>query len=191
MTPNQNANAVLWRIAHTWDGFPLAPQEQVELRLQWSFSGGTKALEILVDAPFYGDPPPQGPPGPVAGLWNYEVVELFIVGEADLEQRPRYTEIELSPHGHHLVLQLVGVRQIVRQKLPLDFSAAIAGRRWTGRAKLAAQALPPKPQRGNAFAIHGVGEGRHHSAMAPVPGPAPDFHRLEAFPALTLPELRG
>ena len=38
----------------------------------------------------------------------------------------------------------------------------------------------------NAFAIHGVGPQRRYLACTPVPGPQPDFHRLEVFPAVDL-----
>ncbi len=38
--------------------------------------------------------------------------------------------------------------------------------------------------RANLYAIHGVGTARRHLAMTPVPGEAPDFHRLEYFARL-------
>jgi hypothetical protein len=46
--------------------------------------------------------------------------------------------------------------------------------------------LPP-PHRLNAFAMHGLGLRRRYLAMEPVPGEAPDFHRLEHFLPWILP----
>ena len=165
-------------IASTWDGLPARPDERVHLTL----SATPAALRIAVDAPFHGDPPPPGAPGPCWRLWEHEVVELFVVGPDE-----HYTEVELSPHGHHLLLRLEGTRQVVEKMLPMDFSADIHGARWQGVALLPWDCLPPAPRRGNAFAIHGCGTSRRHLAASPLPGPQPDFHQLDRFPALRLP----
>src|SRR5690606_32296345 len=122
-----------------------------------------------------GDPPPAGPPGPTDRLWEHEVVELFVLGDGE-----RYTEIELGPHGHHLVLQLDGVRRPVRARVPIASEAAITGDRWRGVAHVDGRWFPT-PRRWNAYAVHGRGDDRQHLAAVPVPGPAPDFHRLACF----------
>ena len=51
-----------------------------------------------------------------------------------------------------------------------------------------AELLPPGLRALNLYAIHGTGRSRRYLAMTPVPGPAPDFHRLQAFTAIELPE---
>ena len=112
-------------------------------------------------------------------LWDFEVVELFVVGPG---AEPLYTEIELGPHGHHLLLLLRGVRKIVAMGLPLAYRAHIEGTTWRAQALLPRQLLPPPPHRLNAFAIDGVGRERRYLATHPVPGPEPDFHRLHLFP---------
>lgn len=156
-------------VAHHWDGRPLdAPVARLDVR-----PGPVWRLDV--EARYFGDPPPPAPPGPTDRLWEYEVVELFVVGEDD-----RYTEIELGPHGHHLVLQLEGVRRPVRTHLPLAYRAVIDGDRWRGTAVIDG-ALMPAPRRWNAFAVNGLEANRRHLAAVPVPGPAPDFHRLDAF----------
>ena len=90
-------NSTDFRIASLWNGEPAGNGELVLLRVR-SFED---FLQLDLRAPFHGDPAPALPPGPCWGLWDYEVVELFIVGKSDA-----YTEIELGPHGHHLVLKL-------------------------------------------------------------------------------------
>jgi hypothetical protein len=159
-------------VARTWDGLALPADACSALELALDDGG----LEIRVDAPFHGDPPPPGPPGPTDGLWEFEVVELFLLG-AD----QRYLEVELGPHGHHLVLQLHGPRRVEARGLPLGYTASRVGARWTGRAHVPAAWLPAGLAACNAYAIHGTGAGRRHCAAWPVPGPAPDFHRLERF----------
>jgi hypothetical protein len=172
-------------ITTTWDGAPLAPTEQVRVRLHLSQG----ALHIRVDAPLHGDPPPLAPPGPTDRLWEHEVVELFVAA-ASPAGPPTYTEIELGPAGHHLVLQLRGVRQVVAARLPLRFRSRRRGARWLGAAAVERDLLPPPPWRINAFAIHGEGDGRRYLAAFPLPGPRPDFHQPARFPAVSLAAAR-
>jgi hypothetical protein len=159
-------------IDRTWDGEPAEDGVSMQIRVL------ADSLEMQVDAPYHGDPPPPGPAGATEGLWDYEVVELFVAGPDAAE--PAYTEIELSPHGHHLVLQLRGVRKVVASGLPLAFVARIAGDRWMGEASVPRSYLPQGPYRVNAYAIHGVGD-RRCLAMTPLPGPRPDFHQPAGF----------
>jgi hypothetical protein len=179
------------QIAHTWDGTAVRCSEEVTLTVDWTQA--SSGLRIAVDAPYHADPPPPGPPGPTDGLWDFEVVELFLLSASDTGASPRYTEIELSPHGHHLVLELAGVRNIIRGRPPMDFTAMVftaaidpATRRWHGEARLEGRFLPPPPYRGNAYAIHGQGGERRYLARTPIPGETPDFHRIDLFPPLNL-----
>jgi len=165
----------LW-IARTWEGAELPMAHRARLALVRQDSG----LELTVEAPFHGDPPPPARPGPTDRLWEFEVVELFLAGPGPAAAVP-YTEIELSPHGHHLVLRFLGVRNAIERALPLEFAAHREGARWHGRAWVPATYLPPAPWRVNAYALHGSGPARRHLAAHPVPGPHPDFHRPECF----------
>jgi len=150
----------------------LPEAERTTLRLSYEGSD----LQIEVDAPFAGENLPVGPVGPTPKLWEHEVVELFVVG-AD----QRYTEIELAPTGHHLVLQLEGIRNIVRSELPIAFRATIEGARWRGSAAIARALLPDPPLKCNAYRVAGAGPSRRWQALVAVGGDRPDFHRLERF----------
>lgn len=154
---------------------PIAAEEQATVLVE----RGAQGLAIRVDAPFHGDVPPAGPPGPTPGLWAFEVVELFVAGPGQ-----DYLEIELGPHGHHLVLWLEGVRNPVRERLPLELAVERSGARWRAVARTGPQVtLPDAPWRLNAYAIHGGPETRRWLACAPVPGERPDFHRPDRFVA--------
>ncbi len=161
-------------VERTWDGEPVPPEghARVVVRL------GRGGLEVRVEAPWRGDPAPEGPVGPTWGLWEHEVVEVFVLGEHD-----RYLEVELGPHGHHLVLVLNGRRNVVSREHRIEYVVQRRGDRWRGRARVPAMLVPPGPHRLNAYAVHGVGAARRYLAAHPVPGDAPDFHRLDCFEA--------
>src|SRR5690349_13129517 len=93
-------------IDRLWNGADASERERAAVALAWVPGG----LRIDVDAPFHGDPAPPARPGPCDRLWEFEVVELFLAGAASDGSPVPYTEVELSPHGHYLVLRLLGVR---------------------------------------------------------------------------------
>jgi hypothetical protein len=166
---------VRFAIEHHWDGRVADPADHTYVDL----SLGESFIEVRVDAPFSGDPAPAKPAGRVDGLWRYEVVELFLLGSAE-----RYLEIELGPHGHHLLLKLRGQRVVVDEPCPVDYTAQLRDGRWVGHARLARDVAPDPIERANAYAIRGEGGERRYLAWRPVPGPAPDFHRLACFGVL-------
>jgi len=170
------------RISRLWDGLPVRPDEEATIAVKATEDG----LDVSVNAVFHRDPPPPSPAGSTDRLWEHEVVELFLLGADE-----RYTEVELGPHGHWLVLRLDGVRRVVEIGLPLACTAAIAGDRWTGRALVPWDVLPSPITHLNAFAIHGTGDARRYLAWSPVPGERPDFHRIHLFPALPRPLVRA
>lgn len=159
-------------VGSTWDGTPIGADERATLDLVWRDA----RLEVFVDAPHHGDPGPPGAPASCNGLWEYEVVELFLLGADD-----RYLEIELSPRGHWLVLELAGARHVVRSGHALDFECRVEASRWSGHARIPVDWLPPGLARANAYAIHGRGPARRHLAAFALGGERPDFHRLADF----------
>jgi hypothetical protein len=162
-----------FEIMRDWRGVEVPHVERAAIDVMLA----AETLGLRVDAAFHGDAPPPSPPGSTDRLWEHEVVELFVVGEGE-----RYTEIELGPHGHHLVLRFAGVRRAIERQVPLEFHACVEGPRWRGHATLARTYLPEPIVAANAYAIHGVGKARRYLAAHPVPGTAPDFHRIDGFP---------
>ncbi len=179
-------------IERDWQGTPVPPLEHawVEIELGQARARGSQSVVVSFDAPYYADPPPPLAAGPTPGLWDYEVIELFVADAGE-----HYFELELGPHGHHLALELCGVRKVARERLPLVYSVTIEPGtpfgRYRGRAEVPMSYLPAAPTRVNAYTIHGAArapartvDGPHprtYRAHAPVPGAAPDFHRLSCF----------
>jgi hypothetical protein len=161
-------------IDQSWDGVALGGDEAARVVLT-AVDGG---LQCVIDAPFHGDPPPSGPPGSFWELWEHEVVELFVVGEGDPIP---YTEIEVGPHGHYLVLRLRGVRNVVERSLPLAVHWERAGERWSATLRIPSEYLPSGQLLVNAYAIHGQGEQRRYLVCTPLGGSQPDFHRVDGF----------
>ncbi len=160
-------------VSRLWSGEYVGEQATLALSLD------ARELVIEIEAVFHDDPPPSAPPGSCWALWEHEVVELFLLGEDD-----HYIEIEIGPHGHYLVLQLEGRRNITKRDLSLRIERLVVDRgagTWRATARLDAAFVPSRPLWYNAYAIHGRGAARRYLAHAAMPGPAPDFHRLESF----------
>lgn len=163
------------RTALGWDGAPAEDGEIATVTLE-DIDGD---MLVRVDAPFHGDPAPEGQVGATWKLWEHEVVECFL-GSFEEGGVPAYVEVELSPHGHHLALRLRGVRAILERELPLSFTAAIIGNRWSGQARIPASWLPVGPRSEwivNATACHGTETGRRYLTAARLRSDQPDFHR--------------
>ncbi|KAG7458840.1 hypothetical protein MATL_G00224930 [Megalops atlanticus] len=177
-------------IEHTWDSWPVM-HDPVNVK----FSPGDGGLLMEVSAPFFDDPKaPAGPPGqPFPGLWDYEVVESFFLNSAT----EKYLEVEVCPHGQHLVLLLSGRGNAFQQGLPLSFQATVDGGKWKGTALLPWKYFPPGVNKMNSYAIHGSGVGRTYEALYPIPreeiaeGQKPNFHLLEYFQDFRLQAIMG
>ncbi|KAM4674173.1 UPF0462 protein C4orf33 homolog isoform 2-T2 [Amazona ochrocephala] len=152
-------------IKHTWDGLPV----NHEPATIWLKSDNVGLL-MEVSAPFFNDPPaPLGEPGkPFGRLWDYEVVEAFFLND----RTGQYLEVEVCPHGQHLLLLLSGRRGVWKEELPLEFEVTRMKTKWEGEERKY-EALYPVPQ-------HELQEGQK-----------PDFHRLEFFEDLNLKGLMG
>jgi hypothetical protein len=164
----------LLRVDRTWWGAPAEPDEVALVRVE----AGPRGLGVAVDAPLHGDPPPASPPGRADGLWEHEVVELFVRGSGG-----GYAELEVGPHGHHLFLTFREERErTASHPLEVAWLPAHPGR-WAAETTIPWTLLPPSPWTGNAHAIHGVGPDRRYLSWSPQ---VPDFHRLERHRPLDL-----
>ncbi|KAH3791465.1 UPF0462 protein C4orf33 homolog isoform X2 [Dreissena polymorpha] len=170
-----------YRINTTWDGRPVN-HDPVTITVGPVDANGQ--VIIRVTGPYFNDPgvPANSTVGqPYMGLWDYEVAEAFF-----LNDRNQYLEVELSPHGLHLLLLLKGQRDSFKDQLPIQYTSNVinGGATWVGVAHVPAHYFPPKVTKFNAYAIHGSGAGRTYEALYPVPTGKytdPDFHKLDYF----------
>lgn len=159
------------RVAWTWGGGELSAEDaaRVSLRIE-----GTQAV-FAVDARYHGDPRPSDPAGPLWGLWDHEVVELFVA-----HSPTRYVELELGPHGHWITLAFAGVREAIGCPLVTHSWTSVEAGRWRGELHVSAD-LFRGASSFNACSIHGVGAQRVYASSTPLPGVQPDFHQPDHF----------
>lgn len=160
-----------------WDGRPCHDARlHGRVRLEPSDAG----LVITASLPHQSPATiPDAPPGTrVANLWEYDVVECFLAGEAT------YLEVELGAGGHFLVLDFSAPR--VRRKEYAEFVPRLtfgaSDDRWTSTIVIPWEMVPAGLKALNAFVI----VRDHLLAYHPTPGEAPDFHQPSTFPAVSL-----
>lgn len=167
-------------IERRWDG-AACPAAHLHGRVELAAHGS--GLELVASLPHQPEPRiPAAPPGSrVTDLWEYDVVECFLVGRGG-----GYLEVELGAGGHFLVLSFSAPRVLRHAHetlaLPIDHTSDECG--WRARTRLPWSLVPPDLTALDAFVI-ASGE---HLAFAPLPGSAPDFHRPAEFPRAVLDE---
>ena len=150
-------------------------------------------------APWWQNPAPESPAGSVWGLWEYEVIEIFIVGQGG-----RYLELEIGPWGHHLMLTLNAPREIERRHLipaqlycerdAVTQDEDIPYLTWLSEGLISAEHLPVPYRdqemvpywRVNSFWCFSWDDKRYHCSAYPLPGERPDFHQPRHFPQWVL-----
>lgn len=174
-----DAKSVDLQIQTTWNNVSIPKSHRVNVQLYLD-----RDLTIRFASKFYNDPklPANTPIGIMDDLFNYEVVEVFLLGKDE-----QYLEVELGPFGQYLVLQLKGYRNVVKSKIKIDqVTCRIEDNHWNGTIVIPKSLLPPDITHLNAYAIYGSGDKRTYLALYPAPEnnanyTKPDFHRLELF----------
>ena len=160
-----------------WDGKP-CPDARLhgQVRLETSDAG----LVITASLPHQSPPniPDAAVGSRVANLWEYDVVECFLVGDST------YLEIELGAGGHFLALDFSAPR--VRRNEYADFVPRLtfkaSGERWTSTIIVPWPMVPQGLKALNAFVI----VRDRFLAYHPTPGAAADFHQPSTFPSVSL-----
>ncbi|XP_020916916.1 UPF0462 protein C4orf33 homolog [Exaiptasia diaphana] len=160
-----------------WDGSPIN-HDPIKIKLS---AEDNLNVRLEVSGPFFDQPgkPPCLAGQPCWRLWEYEVAEVFFLGD-----KQKYLELEVSPHGPHLLLLLDGVRKPFKTKLPMRYSATIDNikKTWNGTAIVPIDYFPPNMRKINAYAIHGPDNSKVYQALYPAKGTLhPDFHQLKFF----------
>jgi hypothetical protein len=162
-------------IERQWNG---APSGAVRAALELSVVGAAIELRSELRQPGPARVPDARAGTRVANLWEYDVVECFLLGAGG-----RYLELELGAGGHFLALSFRAPR--IRSDEHRRLVPAVSHHRGTDGVHRTAlrvplEIVPPGLRAIGAFAIAG---GRF-LAHTPVPGPAPDFHRPDLWARL-------
>jgi len=169
--PRAPANIAL-PIIMQWDGSPAPLGAHASANLSCTDAGLRIRASALHQTPARIPPLPAGR---CDGLWEYDVVEIFLAGEDGT-----YVEIELGAGGHWLVFGFSGIRVRSNEHpdLPLDVAHRSSKDGWESTVTIPWDILPKTIARLNAFAILGGLHLAHH----PVPGTTPDFHQPAHYP---------
>jgi hypothetical protein len=166
-------------VAHRWDGVPVESATQNA----WVELGVGDAALYVAAGMLHQSPAriPEAAPGSrVDRLWEFDVVECFVVGAEG-----GYREVELGAGGHHLALAFAAPRVpaegLAAPSLTVAWTRDAAG--WRAECEVPRAWLPRRIVAANAFAIGGGEFLAHH----PTGGPRPDFHRPDAYPAVCIP----
>ena len=188
---------------------PYSPQQySLKAQPQLTLSLNDLGLKIDFKAPFMSNKRPPEPSGRLWGLWEYEVLEVFLAGAHD-----EYLELEFGPYEHYLALYFRGERHLINEMLELNsLSFWHEEIFWGGSCLLAYHNLPPSftdlgqettvdhisGQEGNDSkdrVILGINAfwcfqdrlgKRKYCCAFPLPGASPDFHQPQQFPKYTL-----
>jgi Ser/Thr protein kinase RdoA (MazF antagonist) len=171
------------KIDRYWNG-AACPDKQLHGAV--TLSSTPEGLRITATLPHQASPNvPAQPAGTRVGdLWQYDVVECFIVGSR------KYLEVELGAGGHFLVLDFckraprVRDHEYERFRPTLEWLPSVpedAGR-WQSSVVIPWEMVPKRPNAVNAFII----ARDQFLAYYPTEGPTPDFHQPLAFPKMSL-----
>jgi hypothetical protein len=171
-------DALELRVERRWDGSSVEDARlHARVRLQACADG------LAFESSLPHQPRPRLPSAPrgarVSDLWEYDVVECFVVGRDG-----RYLELELGAGGHFLALCFDAPRRCsdALESLRPALAHRADARGWTARMLAPWSIVPAEVAALNAFVAAGGELLAHH----PLPGPRPDFHQPQRFPAASL-----
>lgn len=164
---------------HLWNG-NVCPDDRLWADVE--ISQNKEGIIVRVQAPMLLEQTiPDAPMGSrVEGLWNFDVVELFLVGAGH-----QYLELELGAGGHFLILAFDSIRHrsnSYESFQPIVRFEKTAEKHWVSEVTLPWKIIPENVRALNAFAIM-AGQFLSYGAL---PGNEPDFHQPDFFPAASL-----
>lgn len=169
-------NILTLTVDRLWNG-DVCPDEHVWAVLE--LSAEQTGLRVKVESPILSEQkiPLDVPVGSrVDELWNFDVVELFLVGPGH-----RYFELELGAGGHFLALSFDRIRH--RSNEHKTFEPIINHHKtetnWVSELIIPWTLIPENIRALNTF-VYAAGQ---FLSMSPLPGDKPDFHQPDFYPA--------
>ncbi|NQV90640.1 hypothetical protein HQ487_04545 [Candidatus Uhrbacteria bacterium] len=175
----QSQDELILPIKDLWDG-SACPDDR--LFAQVGLSVNKEGLLVRVEAPMLHEQRiPDAPTGTrVEGLWEYDVVEVFLVGPGH-----QYLEIELGAGGHFLVLGFDSIRHrehAYEKFAPILRYEKTGEKMWRSSLVIPWKMIPENLRGLNTFAIM----SGQFLAFAPVSGKEADFHQPDKYPQATI-----
>jgi len=158
------------------------------IKVDWKREGLSFVLDFTVHKrnaiPWHTDPVFTQDWGKNWGLWNKDVMEVFL----QLRQNPNdlkapYLEIQVSPLNQPFALIIVEPRKTFHAPKILNFHSRVSleDKNWTGRIELTLpNELKGSLLYGGCYSCLSEGP-REFYALEPNPEANPDFHRPELF----------
>lgn len=113
-----------------------------------------------------------------SGLWNYDVVEVFV--QPDRMNVQSYYEFQVSPLSQPFSLKVIKPRvESVKSDLDFSYEVSLSEEKWESFIEFK-DLYPEKPLYGGVFACLGKAS-RQYYAIHPNPEAHADFHRPEFF----------
>lgn len=127
------------------------------------------------------------------GLWDWDVVELFVSCSREASRLPYY-EFQLSPLGQLFELEILEPRKNINRDFKSGFTHLVrrtgveAGNAWEAEIGIPLERLgwngDPNGITGNAYAILGPKESRTYWSLFLEQQEKPDFHLPRLFKQL-------
>jgi alpha-galactosidase len=178
------------RFEHDWKGENGDPARSTEVRLLWT--PDTLFVRLLANYETITVFPDAREDGWRDELWNRDVAEAFL--QPDSRDPWKYKEIEVSPNGQWIDLDIAGDRkEELRSKLRRRVVQNAAAKTWTAELAIPMRCLTPdfdakQNWRVNFFRVEGETEPRFYSAWSPTYSQEPNFHVPGAFGKLAFRE---
>jgi len=192
-------------ISKLWDGTTSSLEPDNGYKINIDIDNMSGEIILIIDAPFFNDPPPQlnhinnsKDTKRYIGLWNYEVVEVFI---SDC-RGANYLEINIGPFGNYYLKSITTYDQNDMINVDREPTVKINAHtnRWNAKVYIP-YSIIPEPDTGfdietplaikwhvNAFAIHGNKDSREYLAATALPGKSPNFHQPKYFEPFIISE---
>jgi hypothetical protein len=169
---------------------PAARPERIEIEFEARLRGDRLEAVFDVRAPALHANPQLGRDASQWGLWDWDVVELFLATEPG--PAARYFEFQVSPLGQFFELEIFEPRKRFNRDFRSGFGHGVelqadgwGDEHWQARMSIPLKTLGwrgnPADLRGNAFAILGEPSARTYWSLFLEPQQTPDFHLPDRF----------
>lgn len=152
--------------------------------IDFELKNGTLIARFDVRYPGTNVNPALAKGDPQWGLWDWDVVELFL--ECGRESDGSYLEFQVSPLGQHFELKIFEPRKRFDRDFRSGFqheAKQVSEGHWQAEMRIPFKGNRP---RGNAFAILGPEGAKTYWSLFLGPQEIPDFHLPERFSELPI-----